>query len=70
MADVESLAELAKEAHVRHCIDLLRQALICHADTTVEVVDQKVRGVSGFGIEHQCGDWDQLMQWTIEWQFQ
>jgi len=54
--------------HVRHCIDLLRQSLMCHADTTVEVVDETIGGVHGFRVEHQCRNWDQLVQWTSEQQ--
>ena len=50
--------------HVRHCIDLLRQSLMCQADTTVEVKDEKAGGVHGFGVEHQCRDWDELIEWT------
>jgi hypothetical protein len=29
-------------AHMRHCIDLLRQSLMCHADTTIEVKEGPV----------------------------
>jgi Mycotoxin biosynthesis protein UstYa len=57
-----------QESHMRHCIDLLRQALMCHADTTLEVVDEKINGVHGFRVEHQCKDWEQLKKWTSEQQ--
>ena len=53
-----------KPHHMRHCIDLLRQALMCNADTTFEIVDEKVNGVHGFRTERQCKDWDQLSEWT------
>ena len=55
-------------SHVRHCTDLLRQSLMCHADTTIEVVDEKTNGVHGFRTEHRCKDWDQLVQWTTKQQ--
>jgi hypothetical protein len=29
----------------------------------VEIVDKEARGVSGFGTEHQCIDWKQLLDW-------
>jgi hypothetical protein len=54
--------------HFRHCVDLLRQALMCQPDTTVEVKDEAIGGVKGFGTEHQCKDWDQLVEWTRTWQ--
>ena len=55
-------------AHVRHCIDLIRHSLMCQPDLTVEVKDPEVGGVTGFGTEHQCRDWEELMRWTREWQ--
>ncbi|KAK2607952.1 hypothetical protein N8I77_006591 [Diaporthe amygdali] len=54
--------------HIRHCIDLLRQSLMCNADLTVEVKDDEAGGVHGFGTEHQCVDWDSLLSWTTEWE--
>ena len=57
---------MSSPAHVRHCIDLLRQSLMCHADTTLEAKDESVNGVTGFGIEHRCKDWNQLVEWTAD----
>lgn len=64
----EDLPVDIQESHVRHCIDLLRQALMCHADVTLEVVDESINGVHGFRTEHECGNWEQLKQWTSEQQ--
>lgn len=55
-------------AHLRHCIDLLRQNLMCLADTTVEVKGDIRGGVRGFGVEHQCGDWEELGDLVGKWQ--
>lgn len=55
-------------AHVRHCIDLLRQSLMCLADTTVEVKDDVRGGVRGFGVEHRCSDWGELGDLVGKWQ--
>ena len=60
---------MESEAHVRHCLDLLRHTLMCHADTTVEVVDRASRGVTGYGVEHQCRNFEQLKKWTEMWHF-
>lgn len=55
--------------HIYHCFDYLRQALLCHGDTTLEkarVVEgpngasQTVRGVDGWGVTHQCRDYDSI----------
>lgn len=56
--------EMVDPAHVRHCIDYLRQSLMCHGDTTIEVKPVGVNGVRGFGTEHQCQDWEQLTSWV------
>lgn len=58
----------ASSAHIRHCIDLLRQTLTCQLDTTVELKNTDLGGVTGFGTQHQCKDWKQLMQWTSKWE--
>lgn len=55
-----------------HCFDFLRQALMCSADTTIELAryrgsDGKVRTAHGWGIEHQCKDWDSIWEWTMRY---
>ena len=52
---------MAAPAHVQHCIDFLRQSLMCNADTTLEIVDEAIKGVKGFGVRHECVDWDRLI---------
>lgn len=64
----EEMLMMSSLTNVRHCIDLLRQALMCQPDTTVEVKDQAIGGVKGFGTEHQCKDWGQLVELTRTWQ--
>lgn len=54
--------------HMRHCIDLLRQSLMCSPDLTVEVKNETLGGVTGFGTVHQCRDWAQLMTWMENWE--
>ncbi|KAJ0165925.1 hypothetical protein CTA2_9444 [Colletotrichum tanaceti] len=49
--------------HIGHCFDLVRQSLMCKPDLTIEVPDPAVGGVAGFGTEHQCVNWQQLMDW-------
>ncbi|KAK1955854.1 hypothetical protein LY78DRAFT_593247, partial [Colletotrichum sublineola] len=54
--------------HVNHCIELLRHALMCRPDLTVEVANPQNGGVTGFASEHRCQNWDDLLRWTKEWQ--
>ena len=61
------LEGMASPSHIRHCLDLLRQSLMCHTDTTIEIQDPGTRGVHGFGIQHQCQDWDQLTKLVDRW---
>ena len=51
-----------------HFSSLIRQSLMCHADTTIEVKDHDIGGVRGFGILHQCRDWFGLVKWTEDTQ--
>jgi len=53
---------------MRHCIDLLRQTLMCSPDLTVEVKNETLGGVTGFGTVHQCRNWDQLTGWMEKWE--
>ncbi|KAK6596643.1 hypothetical protein H4I96_09295 [Botrytis cinerea] len=57
-----SMREMSSPSHIRHCIDLLRQSLMCSADTTLEVKEEHVNGVHGFGVLHKCSDWDVLLR--------
>ncbi len=50
--------------HVLHCIEFLRQSIMCHADSTIEAKDPDFHGVVGFGIAHSCKSWDQLVRWV------
>ncbi|KAL5117425.1 hypothetical protein ACEQ8H_004741 [Pleosporales sp. CAS-2024a] len=54
--------------HIRHCIDLLRQSLMCNADLTVELKDEQLGGVTGFGTVHRCVDWSELLDWMPAWE--
>ncbi|KAF2845811.1 hypothetical protein T440DRAFT_258355 [Plenodomus tracheiphilus IPT5] len=54
--------------HIRHCIDLLRQSLMCNADLTVELKDEQLGGVTGFGTVHHCVDWSELLDWMPTWE--
>lgn len=57
-----------EEAHVRHCVDLLRQSLMCNADMTFEVRDEDAGGMHGFGVRHVCRDWGGLNELMEGWQ--
>ncbi|KAL2814808.1 hypothetical protein BJX63DRAFT_391661 [Aspergillus granulosus] len=50
--------------HSNHCVEYLRQAVMCSGDLTLEpaeIIDGQVsHSVSGWGVEHQCRDWDYI----------
>ncbi|KIW15642.1 hypothetical protein PV08_05691 [Exophiala spinifera] len=50
--------------HVFHCMDYLRQAIMCLADATLEHIDEG--GAPGWGDTHRCGNWDSLTKWSYE----
>lgn len=64
----QDLAFMLSPPHVRHCIDLIRNALFCRPDTTIELKDEKLGGVTGFGTEHMCVDWENLVDWVSVWE--
>ncbi|GAP92596.2 hypothetical protein SAMD00023353_9200060 [Rosellinia necatrix] len=63
-----SVPMMLRPPHIRHCIDLLRHSLMCNPDLTIEVKDDSLGGVRGFGEEHKCIDWSELKQWTATWE--
>ncbi|KAI9729791.1 MAG: hypothetical protein M1818_008405 [Claussenomyces sp. TS43310] len=62
----ESSEGHSNRPHMRHCIDYLRQSLMCHADTNFEPVVENLYGVHGFGVEHQCRDFNGVRYWIAE----
>ncbi|KAL4908423.1 hypothetical protein BDW74DRAFT_175105 [Aspergillus multicolor] len=49
--------------HITHCIDYLRQGVLCAADTTFEPTDF-AGGSSGVGVVHVCRDFEALYTWA------
>ena len=49
------------EAHMYHCFDYIRQAIMCAGDMTIEWPRKEADGsrfaVDGWGITHQCRSW-------------
>ena len=41
---------------------------MCQPDLTVELKDEELGGVRGFGTEHQCRDWDKFIGWVSRWE--
>ncbi|ATZ57878.1 hypothetical protein BCIN_15g03990 [Botrytis cinerea B05.10] len=60
----EDKDRLTSPEHIQHCLDYLRQSLMCHGDTTLEPDDVGINGAHGFGIQHNCKSWNQLLHET------
>jgi hypothetical protein len=67
---MSELEDYSTDWHTRHCIDFLRQMLMCNADLHLEPVDPKLGGITGFGDgrEHQCVVWEDVRDWSIRHQ--
>ncbi|TLS29005.1 hypothetical protein PpBr36_02070 [Pyricularia pennisetigena] len=53
--------------HIDHCIDELRQAIMCRADVTVltsDWVDWHTKPWLNFNVHHECVDWDSIFRWS------
>ena len=44
--------------HAPHCIDWIRQELMCNADLTLNTMDQLVE------VPHRCRDFNRILDWT------
>lgn len=54
--------------HIYHCIDYLRQTIMCAADTNLEPRIESLKGVSGFGSVHVCRDFDHVKNFVTKWE--
>jgi hypothetical protein len=57
--------EMTKEIshHTAHCFNYIRQGIMCNADVTLE---GKTDAGPGEGSEHECVDYDALLEWANE----
>jgi hypothetical protein len=57
--------ELTKEVahHSAHCFNYIRQGITCNADVTLE---GKTEAGPGEGSEHECVDYEKLLEWANE----
>ncbi|KAK2600542.1 hypothetical protein N8I77_010069 [Diaporthe amygdali] len=63
-------SRFAGAGHEYHCIDYIRQSIMCSADTTLDFAelqpDGRRKGFSGANSTHQCRDWDAVAAWAVE----
>ncbi|KAH7348464.1 hypothetical protein BKA65DRAFT_476878 [Rhexocercosporidium sp. MPI-PUGE-AT-0058] len=55
--------------HVNHCIEMLRQVVMCKADTalmTYEWLSDFPGPWPNFGIQHECVNWEKIDNWSKE----
>jgi hydroxylamine reductase (hybrid-cluster protein) len=66
--DEEEMPKMSSPNHFKHCVDLIRQALMCQPDLTLELKNEMMGGVAGFGTEHVCTNWGKLMEFVERWE--
>ena len=55
--------------HSRHCLEYLRQSIMCNADTNIEyhiVDEQGLMTAPGWDVK-RCRDFDRTLEWAQEW---
>ncbi|PIG83870.1 hypothetical protein AARAC_001829 [Aspergillus arachidicola] len=57
--------------HLEHCLDYLRQSVMCSGDVTLEPPDEMPKKnqspLQGWGVTHACRSWEQIEGWRGEW---
>ena len=62
-----SSPESLKTKHIFHCMDYLRQAILCNADLTLEWrSDVDPKHIDGYGPPHRCRKWDDVQKWLVD----
>lgn len=63
-------SRFAGAGHEYHCIDYIRQSIMCSGDMTLDYAevqeDGTRKGFSGANSTHQCRDWDAIVNWAVE----
>jgi len=59
------MSEQEVAIHKDHCLDYIRQALMCHGDATFESMNSQ-DVLDGMGATHQCRDFDLMFSWAYE----
>ncbi|KAJ7888491.1 hypothetical protein B0H13DRAFT_1627060 [Mycena leptocephala] len=60
-----AIVEGEADHHVGHCLNLLRQTVLCTSDTTLDALNSKL-GTDGLGIVHVCRDWQKVYDFVEE----
>jgi hypothetical protein len=55
--------------HIHHCLNFLRQVVLCASDTTLNPLDY-VDGTDGLGVVHICRDWEKVYDFVEKNQLQ
>ncbi|KAI2709188.1 hypothetical protein CBS147332_6247 [Penicillium roqueforti] len=63
-SSVKDMDEEEVAFHRDHCLDYIRQVLMCHADPTFEPMSEV--GINGMGAVHQCRDFNKIFSWAYE----
>lgn len=53
--------------HADHCVDMLRQVLMCHGDVSIQTyewIDDYRWPWPRFHTEHECRNWDAITEWA------
>ncbi|PTB78927.1 hypothetical protein M440DRAFT_1327089, partial [Trichoderma longibrachiatum ATCC 18648] len=61
--------EQLHESHdqrVVHCLDYLRQSIMCCGDMSLEWASPSLPTVNGWGIPHQCKSFEEAVEWTVK----
>jgi hypothetical protein len=51
--------------HTRHCLNVLRQAVLCGSDITLDAIN-KPNGTNGLGMVHVCRDWRKVYDFVAK----
>jgi hypothetical protein len=64
---IASLGATTDLKHVQHCFDYVRQALLCAADTNLEIANATTGRTNGWGFERTCRSYEDVVKWAEKW---
>lgn len=64
--DISKITQPIDEVHVLHCVEFLRQSIMCHADASLQTEASSHQGIVAFGVTYPCRNWWQMVIWVDE----
>jgi hypothetical protein len=69
LANTSLQPEIDTDSHTLHCVDWIREQVMCHSDISLRATDDFIT-FGDLSHGHQCRDHDALVHWIAKYQWE